>query len=281
MNSKYQLTTLQIALALIVSAYLIVPTATQASDLTSFWTPEPIIVDGEVTDWDSIPTVYLEDEGVAVGICNDSTNVYIMYRFRDAKSLRAIRMTGLKIWLDAKGKKKKDFGIRYNGGPTFSEILELTGADEEDSFGNMSQERRERMMQRMSGEEVRFTVIYRGKEQREAIPTDGSMGPAVSFASSDGFVAYEFSIPLQTSDYGTFGIGAQPDKKIGIGSEWGGRREREGRDDGMMGMGRGGGGRGGDFGGGRKGSRGGGSRMQMPKKQEFWFKTELAQPPAE
>lgn len=281
MNSKYQLTTLQIALALIVSAYLIVPMATQASDLTSFWTPVPIIVDGEVTDWDSIPTVYLEDEGVAVGICNDSTNVYIMYRFRDAKSLRAIRMTGLKIWLDAKGKKKKDFGIRYNGGPTFSEILELTGADEEDSFGNMSQERRERMMQRMSGEEVRFTVIYRGKEQREAIPTDGSMGPAVSFASSDGFVAYEFSIPLQTSDYGTFGIGAQPDKKIGIGSEWGGRREREGRDDGMMGMGRGGGGRGGDFGGGRKGSRGGGSRMQMPKKQEFWFKTELAQPPAE
>lgn len=281
MNSKYQLTTLQIALALIVFAYLIVPTATQASDLTSFWTPVPIIVDGEVTDWDSIPTVYLEDEGVAVGICNDSTNVYIMYRFRDAKSLRAIRMTGLKIWLDAKGKKKKDFGIRYNGGPTFSEILELTGADEEDSFGNMSQERRERMMQRMSGEEVRFTVIYRGKEQREAIPTDGSMGPAVSFASSDGFVAYEFSIPLQTSDYGTFGIGAQPDKKIGIGSEWGGRREREGRDDGMMGMGRGGGGRGGDFGGGRKGSRGGGSRMQMPKKQEFWFKTELAQPPAE
>lgn len=281
MNSKYQLTTLQIALALIVSAYLIVPTATQASDLTSFWTPVPIIVDGEVTDWDSISTVYLEDEGVVVGICNDSTNVYIMYRFRDAKSLRAIRMTGLKIWLDAKGKKKKDFGIRYNGGPTFSEILELTGADEEDSFGNMSQERRERMMQRMSGEEVRFTVIYRGKEQREAIPTDGSMGPAVSFASSDGFVAYEFSIPLQTSDYGTFGIGAQPDKKIGIGSEWGGRREREGRDDGMMGMGRGGGGRGGDFGGGRKGSRGGGSRMQMPKKQEFWFKTELAQPPAE
>lgn len=281
MNSKYQLTTLQIALALIVSAYLIVPMATQASDLTSFWTPVPIIVDGEVTDWDSIPTVYLEDEGVAVGICNDSTNVYIMYRFRDAKSLRAIRMTGLKIWLDAKGKKKKDFGIRYNGGPTFSEIQELTGADEEDSFGNMSQERRERMMQRMSGEEVRFTVIYRGKEQREAIPTDGSMGPAVSFASSDGFVAYEFSIPLQTSDYGTFGIGAQPDKKIGIGSEWGGRREREGRDDGMMGMGRGGGGRGGDFGGGRKGSRGGGSRMQMPKKQEFWFKTELAQPPAE
>ncbi len=281
MNSKYQFTAVRIALALIACAYVIVPSATQASDLTSFWTPEPITVDGDVTDWDSIPTVYLEDEGVAVEICNDSTNVYIMYRFRDAKSLRAIRMTGLKVWLDAKGKKKKDFGIRYNGGPTFSEIQELTGTDEEDFFNTMPPERRERMMQRMSGDREQFTVIYRGKEQRETIPTNGSRGPAVSFASSDGFIAYEFSIPLQPSDYGTFGIGAQPDEKIGIGSEWGGRREREGRDGGMTGMGRGGGGRGGDFGGGRRGSRSGGDRMQMPEKQEFWFKTELAPPPAE
>ena len=281
MNSKYQFTAVRIALALIVFAYLIAPTATQASDLTSFWTHEPITVDGEVTDWDSIPTVYLDDEGVVVGICNDSINVYIMYRFRDAKSLRAIRMTGLKVWLDAKGKKKKDFGIRYNGGPTFSEIHELTGTDEEDFFSNMSPERRERMMQRMSGDREQFTVIYRGKEQRETIPTNGSRGPAVSFASSDGFIAYEFSIPLQTSDYGTFGIGAQPDEKIGIGSEWGGRRERGDGEGDMMGMGRGGGGRGGDSGGGRRGSRGGGDRMQMPEKQEFWFKTKLASPPAE
>jgi hypothetical protein len=278
MSNKCQLTIVQAALSLIVFAYLIEPTATQASELTSFWTPEPIAVDGEVTDWDSIPTVYLEDEGVVVGICNDSINVYIMYRFRDAKSLRAIRMTGLSIWLDANGKKKKEFGIRYNGGPPFEEIQRLTGTDEENSFGNMSPERRERMMQRMSGDKEQFTVIYRGKEQRETIPTNGSRGPAVSFASSDGFIAYEFSIPLQTSDYGTFGLGAQPDKKIGVGSAWGGRPEREGRDGGMMGMGSGGG----DGGrGGGPGGRGGGGRMQMPEKQEFWFKTELASRPAE
>ena len=278
MSSKSQPTIIQTALGLIVLAYLIVPTATKASDLTSFWTPEPITVDGDVADWDSIPTVYLDDEGVVMGICNDSANVYMMYRFRDAKSLRAIRMTGLTIWLDANGKKKKEFGIRYNGGPSFEEMRELTGTDEEDPFGNISTERKERMIRRMSRDEEQFSVIYRGKEQRETIPTNGSRGPAASFASSYGFVAYEFSIPLQTSDYGTFGIGAQPDRMIGIGSEWGGRPQGGG---GRPGMDRGGvgGGRGGSRGGGR-GQRDGGGRMQMSEKQEFWFKTELA-PPAE
>jgi hypothetical protein len=280
MSSKYQFTTAAVALALIVFAFLSVPSATQASELTSFWTPEPITVDGKVSDWDGIPTVYLDDEGVAVGICNDSANVYIMYRFRDAKSLRSIRMTGLTIWLDANGKEKKEFGIRYNGGPSFSEIQELSGIDERDSSSNMPPERRERMMQRMQGEEEQFSVIYRGKEQRETIPTDGSRGPAVSFGSSDGFVCYEFAIPIQTSDYGTFGIGAQPEKKIGFGSEWGGRPERGGPDDGVMRMDRGGG-RGGDFGGERRGGRGGSERRQAPEKHEFWFKTELAPRPSE
>ena len=72
-----------------------------------------------MTEWPSGSTVYFEDSGVQLGLRNDSQNLYILFRFGNQAWARAIRMGGLTLWLDNSGKKKKDIGIRYNGGPSF------------------------------------------------------------------------------------------------------------------------------------------------------------------
>ncbi len=243
-----------------------------ASDFESRWIDKPISVDGDADDWENIPTTYLEDEGVVLGMCNDSMNVYVLFRIRDARSAMSIRMSGLTIWLNSEGKEKKQFGVRYNGGPSLAEIRELMADDEEDMFENIPPRMKDRMENRLSAGE-KFTVIYKSEDKRDSIPTDGSRGPAVSYASSNGLYTYEFSIPLQVSDYGIYGMGASLDEDICIGPKWGGRPER--RDSGGADMGRKGG-RGGGRGGGPEGRR-----MQPSEEHEFWMKTKLASPNGE
>ncbi len=244
-----------------------------AGDLECRWANRPIEVDGQVTDWDSIPTAYIEDEGFIVGLCNDSTNLYILFRFRDMKWLRSIRMSGLTLWLDANGKKKKEFGFRYRGGPSFAEMQELLGSEDREFVDHMPPERMERTGHRMSGEVDEITVIYRGREQPETIRANGSGGPAVCFASSGMLFTYEFSVPLQTSDYGTYGMGAQQGKEICVGIEWGGMNRDDRPEGPPMGGGEG-------FGGVRDGGRMGGGRpgrrMEPAEQHEFWAKATLS-----
>lgn len=279
----------QLVTAVLVSLFVTAVPLSEvtASDFESQWVAMPITVDGDADDWENIPTTYLEDEGVVLGMCNDSTNVYVLFRIRDARSAMSIRRAGLTIWLNSEGKEKKKFGVRYNGGPSLSEIRELMTDEEEEMFSEIPPERMDRMGRRFSGIEDRFTVFYDGEDKSDSIPTDGSRGPAVSYASSNGLYTYEFSIPLQNSDYGIYGMGALFDEDICIGPEWGGRPDDRGPGGGMGrgggpggGMGGGSGGRGGR-GGGRGGGPPGGSRMGPSEEHEFWVTTKLALPDGE
>jgi hypothetical protein len=249
------------------------------ADVIACWTEAQMSIDGQAVDWDGIPTTYLDDEGAVVGMCSDSGQVYVLFRIRDARSALHIRRSGLTVWLNADGKKKKEFGVRYFGGPQLSEIRELLGAGEDGQRPDMPPERIARMEEMSLGTGELCRVIYRAKEQPDTIPTDGSRGPAVGYAPGNGLFTYELAVPLQASDYAIFGMGAQPGQKICLGVEWGGRPGRAGG--GIDGQGMGRGGPGGRIGGGRGGGRPGRGRMQPFEKHEIWFETELANRPEE
>jgi hypothetical protein len=283
-------------LMLLSFAGLILMGGCKNTGVQSHWSAEPVKVDGEMTEWPSGSTVYFEDSGVQLGLRNDSQNLYILFRFSNQAWARAIRRGGLTLWLDNSGKKKKDIGICYNGGPSLSDSeMQKPGMAGEGGFlDSLTPEQKERFMQRQKKDMAdQLKVIYKKSGQEIFIPTNGSSGPAVSFGSPQGTYTYEFSIPLQKSDLSHYGIGAQPGQAISLGLEWGGMSEsnrermREERGGGMGGGGEGGGGRGGMGGGqhgrGRGGMGGGrgGPGMQPPAKQEIWVKTRLASPQAE
>jgi hypothetical protein len=280
-------------LMLLAFAGLILMGGCKNTEVQSHWSAEPVKVDGEMTEWTSGSTVYFEDSGVQLGLRNDSQNLYILFRFSNQAWARAIRMGGLTLWLDNSGKKKKDIGIRYNGGPSLSDSeMQKPGMAGEGGFlDSLTPEQKERFMQRQKKEMAdQLKVIYKKSGQEIFIPTNGSSGPAVSFGSPQGIYTYEFSIPLEKSDVSHYGIGAQPGQTICLGLEWGGMsesdskrmgEERGGGPPGGMGGGPPGGGGGMPPGGGPPG--GGRSRpgVQALEKQEIWVKTLLASPPAE
>jgi hypothetical protein len=252
----------------------------KTQELQTRWSAEPVKVDGEMTDWPSGSTVYFEDPGVQLGLRNDDQNLYLLVRFDNRSWARAIRMGGLTVWLDSSGKKKKDFGIRYFGGPSAFDMQKPGGSQGGGFRESLSPEQQQRLEEMEKARADQILVIDKKADNEIGLPADGSAGPAASSASSQDAYTYELSLPLRKGGTSGFGIGAEPGKIISLGFEWGGV-SREDRQKMMESMG-GGSPRG--MGGGPHGGPGGGmpggrrSGIKSAEKQELWVKTRLASP---
>jgi len=269
-----------IALLLLTLGGTILLLSCKNTEVQSHWSAEPVKVDGEMTEWPSGSTVYFEDSGVQLGLRNDNQNLYILFRFSNQAWARSIRMGGVTLWLDNSGKNKKDFGIRYAGGPSFSDLQKMRPSNEGGFRETLTPEQQQRLVEMEKTIADQITIINKKGDQEITLPADGSKGPAGSFASPQGTYTYEFSIPLQKSDVSRYGIGAQPGQTICLGLEWGGISESDRKRMMPEGGGMGGGPPGGGGmlpGGGRSGPGG----TQPSEKQEIWVKTLLASPPAE
>jgi hypothetical protein len=270
-------------------------------ELTSQRSPQGIKVDGQISDWPENAMTFLEEQQATVGLSNDSANVYILVCSRKADWARTVKMTGLKVYLDAKGEKQKDFMLKFTGGPTREQIMAAGGEKDTSRRREMPPEMQDKMKQQRKEPASKFICVQKDVISEKEIPMDGTEGPAVAFGVDKGFFIYEFSVPLKESGVRFYGLGATPDKKIGLGLLWGeidkssmpegmgeggpgggqGGSPDGGSGGGMPpGGGGGGGGMGGPGGGGRGGGQGGppgGGRggFETPKKQEVWLKVQL------
>ena len=260
----------------------------KTQQLKTSWTERQIAVDGKIDDWSQIPTTFFEEEGTSVGLCNDSENLYIHFRFRNETMPRTIRMTGLNIWVDVDGGKDQDIGIQYRGGPT---PLPRRTQESGPSADPSTEEKWQKFVEEGRPPQREFLFIDKKGLIEAEIGTDGSNGPAAAYDTSMGLYSYEISIPLDAGSVRYYGLDLKPGDEIAIGAVWGevdmdAMREKFGNRSGGMGGGpprggMGGGPPGGGMGGGRPGGPPGGQRPEMPEKQEIWVKTVLATPEVE
>lgn len=242
-------------------------------NIDSYWGGGLIVTDGQFNDWVDVPVTFFKDEKVSVGVANDSAHLYILFRFTDRQWARLIRMGGLSVWVDNQAKKKKDFGLKFSGGPKF---------DSAQMAPRKSTPESQRLRDDRRGEipENQLLVIDKARLVEKIIPMDGSEGPQISCGMTQDFYTYEFKIPLKKSELNCYGAGVAAGDKISIGLIWGDMEQFKGRraegggpvsggiGDGPMG--------GGPPPGGMPGGGPGGGRMQMPEKQEIWLKTKLS-----
>ncbi len=275
-------TTRWITAAPLVIAALALMVGCQSEQVQSSWSMENVLIDGQRTDWIGIPTTYLKDSAVQLGLCNDDDNLYILLRFTDEKKAFVMRRNGLSIWIDKTGRKQKKFGIRYYGGPPLSEMRRWGPTGSRMPLDSVTTERQRRFRDRQLPPADQIEVIIDGGEQAVSLSDDGSGGPLASFHGAKGIYTYEFSIPLKTNDDDMFVIDAQPGQTINVGFEWGTSprdlrdRMRERDDRGGMDDRDGGRAPGGRRGGPPRGFGGG-----MGGQQEIWMEVSLASPPKE
>lgn len=281
---------LKAVLPLLFTAIIILIAGCKSEQFDSHWANSHIKIDGDFSDWENIPARYFEEQDVLMAMANDDDNLYLAFRFRDRKWLMAIRMTGLTIWLNAEGKKKETFGIRYSGGPR-PKLREGQGFDPDKMRTDMMPtEWRRDMEERMADTLGQFAILNSDwwyKEQ--SISIDGSNGPKAKYGFADDMYTYEFSIPFHATEDSYYGLDVKPGTKIAVGLVWGDmgmdefrRGTRPGVGVSMPGIGGGppNGGMdmppGGGMGGGRPGGMGRRGGMDLPEEQKVWFNAKLA-----
>ena len=260
--------------------------ACSSARMESHWQSQPISVDGNGSDWGDLALDYNEEMDIVYGAANNSENLLLTLRFRDARLAQKATHRGLVFWVNGDGKKKKSLGIRYvdqNAIPMrFEEMRERMGdLPPNDNWRDNRDERANRQLP-MNGK------FYRISGDTTEISGNGLNGFAGAVAFNDGVYCYEIKFPLSA-----IGEKAQPGQKIKIGLEVEAvskeireemkermKEMRGSRPGGGMGGGPPGGGMGGRPGGGRMGGRPGGMAGENPMDeldaQQLWVTLQLA-----
>jgi hypothetical protein len=281
-----------LGMAFVLALCLIALNGCATLQVTSTWAKEQNAASNENSD--SIEPVWtpLDKNNAVVAVSNDSEYLHLKVRFsaRDNNWVRSCAMTGLTVWLNANGRKRKDFGITIASGPSregFSHpvVQDSSLGREEPGF---------LMQPRLNGG---LTVNY--ADQRVAAPANGALGPSATFAAQSGVCTYDLSVPISGLNESHLGLSAAPgatimvgltagpsaDERAGMeqrsqegqgrsgGDEGSGNRMGGGPPGGEMGGGMGGGPPGGGMGGGPGGGRPG---MEEVRNPEVWVKLQLA-----
>jgi hypothetical protein len=215
MNKKCnRITIISLALMVFLAA------AWAKDEAASQWVDSPIRVDGMEQDWTADNLINFKKFNVDYGFKNDGDYLYSVFIFRDPEYLSSISQTGMTLWLNSEGKKKKDYGIRFQqlavSADTYIQLLENQG-------GALT----ETQKQQIRSKKQHFVPnVFIVNKDEEAIRASAEYKPAVfKTASYQDRIVYEFAVPLERPEETAFGIGAQPGQAIKLAYEWGGMTE--------------------------------------------------------
>jgi hypothetical protein len=81
--------------------------------VTSTWCPAPLRIDGTSAEWQQVPMTFEKKVQVDYAFMNDTEYLYFLYIFKDPQYLSSINQTGMTVYFNAAGKKKRDYGINF------------------------------------------------------------------------------------------------------------------------------------------------------------------------
>jgi hypothetical protein len=239
------------------------------TEFNSIWRKAEITVDGAESEW-SGSFYYLEEQKVGLGLQNDTDNLYVIIKATDRNTQLQIMRTGLTIWLDATGKKKKTLGIHYPiGMQDYGMTLAMDRQPSQDSS---------KLQKQFTEMLDKIEILGLEKNDRNRIARVNSFGIEASINDTLGVMVCEFKIPLKQSDELPYAVAANIGSVISLGLETGEFKREKMKGNMPMGEGMHGGrgGRGGMPPGG--GSMPPGNRRSgtMSEPIKFWAKLSLA-----
>jgi hypothetical protein len=244
----------------------------------SQWTAQPPVIDGLDDDWAGAEMSGEKKVNVDYSIRNDAQSMYVLFVFNDPKYLSSINATGITLYYNTEGKKKKDHAYTFIR-------QKVTGEELIAYLKNRGEALTEEQMQSIDPQKTYsvFMTDRTGKKDKEIppiTPIPGLINPGFKISKKGEAIVYEFRVPLQRAETSPRGMGVEPGQNFKIGFEWGGMTEAlmkrlsgqsgdtgvssEGQAMNIPGRGR------------ATGAPGSASG-RMPKKYSFWIDINLAQ----
>jgi hypothetical protein len=185
----------------------------------STWAAQPATIDALEEEWSGVALTSEESVGVDLAFRNDADNLYILFVIKNKDFLSTLEATGIKIYYDSLGNKKKDYGLRFfRRQITPDEFIQIL-------------ERRGRVLSDEQNEEIRSKLSYLlydceliEKKKISSLETPLAAGlepPAFRYAKKGETTVFEFRIPLSRENQ-PGGIGVAAGGRLKIGFEWGG-----------------------------------------------------------
>lgn len=189
----------------------------------SSWVSVPLSIDGSHTEWTDIIFSSAKRLSIDYGFKNDTENLYVIFIFREPRYLSTIRGTGMTLWFNNEGKKKRNYGIKFTKKQVSAEefIYYL-----EQRRGPLPEEEKNEIRARSNYFLHKTEVVGKeSKSSRQVYDKEEITSAVFRTAKQKEGTVYEFAIPLKRVAEKAPGIGTEPGKIVKIGFEWGGITE--------------------------------------------------------
>ncbi|MCX7973867.1 MAG: hypothetical protein N3B16_05135 [Candidatus Aminicenantes bacterium] len=185
---------------------------------TCQWLDRQINIDGQTDDWKGAQ-FFLEKEQLLLGFINDQDFLYLHFVVSNRSRVAQIIRQGLTIWIDATGKKKKHWGIRYPVGGALGrrQFPPMFGRPE--ATGKKEPPLKEERME--MPQELEIIKADKDEPERIDLLQAKKEGLVIQAKPEKGVLVYELKIPLKFSEKNRLAIGAEPGKTISLGFETG------------------------------------------------------------
>jgi len=198
---------------------LILPAVAADKLVESTWAASPAIIDASAEEWSEQALTSEESPAVDLAFRNDAENLYVLFVIRDNDFLSTLEATGMTIFFDYQGKKKKDYGLRFFRRQItpdlFIQILERRGQV-------LSEEQKAEIRTKPSYFVNDCEIIEKKKTSPVGKPpVEGLDAPVFRYVKQAERTVLEFRIPLGQKTWPA-AIQAGPGGKFKIGFEWGG-----------------------------------------------------------
>ncbi len=186
--------------------------------VTGVWAAAPVSIDGSDTDWQGVPLVTDEKSGAEFAVRNDGRNLYLLFVFRTRKALTSLEQTGMRVFFNTAGQKKKDLGIHFR--------RQMLSADElivdlEKKGEVLTDARRAELKQKPAYQVFVADVINDKKLPAPVDPAAATEPPFFRAGGDRQKTVYEFRVSLSRVNQ-PGGIGVEPGAAVKLGFEWGG-----------------------------------------------------------
>jgi hypothetical protein len=183
--------------------------------MDSDWRTGGVRIDGSDDEWQN-GLAFVESVGVSLGAFNDADNLYLCLVTTDVSIERRIRMGGLTVWLDAAGKGRKTFGIRFPagrpdgpGGPPGMEGRPEGRGQGRTETAEDRAARREEMEKAFDAMQSSVEILGPGEKDRREIPLRAAGGLEARVGMENGRFVYELKVPRVRSQENPVAVAAE------------------------------------------------------------------------
>jgi len=176
----------------------------------AMWIDTPVSIDGNADEWSAWLT-YFEKHNMSVGVVRDSSYLYVCLLTNDVSLQRKILGMGLNVWVNGRGKKKKEFGVGYPVGRMQSG--QSMGARPQPMPENMGQNQGVDFASELYHE---FDLLGKKEADKHRIPLAQADGIEVCIDMNNSVLTYELRISLDPETH-AMAVSLEENKKLYMG----------------------------------------------------------------